>query len=305
VVGSGIEAAAVLGRLRSALHAIAEVVDDPGDVLSHLDRFASEIRDAAGTTVFFAVYERAEHRLRYSCAAPPPPVVRREGRIERLDGARGVPLGLGLGTGPLRCASTTLAPEDLVVVYTDGLVERRGETIDVGIERLTDALRALGTQPIEEVADGLLALLDPSGRTDDTAVVCARVPSPDAPHRTYRIPADPAQLAVLRRALRTWLAERGVEASAREEIMVAVTEAVSNAIEHGYGGDDTRTVVVETCVSDTDVAVTVRDRGRWLGQLRRPERGRGLHLMRDLMGELDVTPSDQGTIVRMRRALDA
>jgi anti-sigma regulatory factor (Ser/Thr protein kinase) len=81
-----------------------------------------------------------------------------------------------------------------------------------------------------------------------------------------------------------------------------VTEAASNAIEHGYGYDDTRTVVVEGLL-DADLRITVRDRGRWTGQARRPERGRGLTLMRSMMDVVDVLPSDQGTIVRMRRSL--
>jgi serine/threonine-protein kinase RsbW len=200
--------------------------------------------------------------------------------------------------------TTTLAPDDLIVVYTDGLVERRDESIDDGIHRLADVLGALGDQPIEEIADGLLALLDPSGRRDDTAVVCARVPAPGAAHRTIRVAAEPAQLATLRRELRTWLSGRGVDDAVIADVLVAVTEAASNAMEHAYGNDDTRTVVVEGLVG-ADLVLTVRDRGRWTGQLRRPERGRGLPLMRSMMDSVDIEPSDQGTIVRMRRSLGA
>jgi len=130
------------------------------------------------------------------------------------------------------------------------------------------------------------------------------VPSPDSPHRTIRIPAEPAQLAGLRRELRTWLGGHHVDDAVVSDVLVAVTEAASNAIEHGYGHDDARTVVVEGYLG-AELHVTVRDRGRWTGQVHSAERGRGLPLMQGVMDAVEVERSDQGTIVRMRRSLDA
>ena len=86
------------------------------------------------------------------------------------------------------------------------------------------------------------------------------------------------------------------------DVLVAVTEAATNAIEHGYGHDDTRMVVIEAAVSE-DLRITVRAHGRWTGPIPRPERGRGVPLMRSMMDEVEIRRSDQGTIVRMRRAL--
>ena len=115
--------------------------------------------------------------------------------------------------------------------------------------------------------------------------------------------AEPARLATLRRELRTWLSGRGVDGAVIADVLVAATEAASNAMEHAYGNDDSRTVVVEGLVG-ADLVLTVRDRGRWTGQVRRHERGRGLPLMRSLMDRVEIEPSDQGTIVRMRRSLE-
>ena len=201
VVGNGIDAAAVMGRLRSALHAIAEVVEDPGVVLTHLDRYADEIRGAAGTTVFFGVYDRARSRLDYSCAAHPPPVVLHAGASVAARGRPRHPTGNRARRPVLGCRrASTLAPADLLVLYTDGLVERRGETIDTGIGRLADLVASLDGRPIEELADVVLATLDPEGRRDDTVLVCARVPPRSAP-ATARSgsPLRRPQLAALRR----------------------------------------------------------------------------------------------------------
>ena len=166
-------------------------------MLTHLDRFAGEIRGAAGTTVFFAVYERrraaAAVRLR---RAPAARGAARAGRTERLDGRTRRAAGDRAGRRPAPVGvGRRSRPSDLLVVYTDGLVERRDESIDVGIDRLAACARRAGDQPIEELADALLERLDPAGRRDDTAVVCARVPSPRSPHRTVRVPAEPARLA--------------------------------------------------------------------------------------------------------------
>jgi serine phosphatase RsbU (regulator of sigma subunit)/anti-sigma regulatory factor (Ser/Thr protein kinase) len=306
VVGNGIGAAAVMGRLRSALRAITLVVGDPGVALDQLDRFAADVRGALGTTVVLAVFDRRDGTLRYANAGHPPPVLFRGGRADLLDAARSRPLGIELaGAAPRVAAEVALGPGDLFVAYSDGLVERRTEVIDAGIERLRAAVAAGHADPIEDLADALLADVGGVGqRTDDTVLLCARPADPASAHFSARVMADPTELALLRERLGAWFRERGVAEGVLEDVVLAVSEAVANSMEHAYGLDDAESVVVGAAVPGP-IVVTVRDRGPWRPSLERSERGRGIRLMRSLMDEIEFSTSASGTLVRMTKSQPA
>jgi anti-sigma regulatory factor (Ser/Thr protein kinase) len=119
-----------------------------------------------------------------------------------------------------------------------------------------------------------------------------------------RLPAIPASLAVIRARLRTWLPGAQVTPSAAAEVLLAVGEAVSNAVEHavrGTAGD----VEVEVTVraTTTGLALTVKDNGRWHAPRRSAQRGHGSRLMNALVDTVTVTPTPQGTTVEMRKEL--
>ncbi len=302
VVGHGIGAAAVMGQLRSALRALAQVETDPAALLERLDLHARHEPGAAATTVAFVTLDRATGALRYSCAGHLPPLlVDTDGSARYLDGGRGLPIGLAHASRPRVSAAARLERDATLILYTDGLIERRTSSIDEGMARLTDAAtthRALG---VEGFADRLLDDLGAGIGEDDTAVICVRHPSAAAPWFNARLVADPRRLRDARAALRVWLDAHGYPANRRDDVVVATMEAVSNAVEHAYGLDGESTVVVEAVIGD-GLVVSVRDGGRWLNPLRRPERGRGLLLMQALADDVERTSTHRGTIVTLRFA---
>ena len=119
-----------------------------------------------------------------------------------------------------------------------------------------------------------------------------------------RLPAIPASLAVIRARLRTWLPTAQVTPSAAAEVLLAVGEAASNAVEHavrGTAGDVE--VEVTARATTTGLALTVSDNGRWHAPQRSTQRGHGSRLMNALVDTVTVTPTPQGTTVEMRKEL--
>jgi anti-sigma regulatory factor (Ser/Thr protein kinase) len=119
------------------------------------------------------------------------------------------------------------------------------------------------------------------------------------------VPARPGQLAGLRRALREWMVQAGIDDDQASAVQQAVGEATTNAVEHAYLGADPMLVLV-TARMDGGVTLTVEvsDSGRWREHDTGNARGRGLALMRACMDEVQVTSTEGGTTVLMRRELD-
>ncbi|MER7014476.1 GAF domain-containing SpoIIE family protein phosphatase [Saccharopolyspora sp. NPDC000359] len=140
VVGSGLPAAIVMGRLRSALRAYAIESDDPGVVLHKLDRKVTHFEPNAMATVSYSTYDPATFQLRISLAGHLPPVVAGPGGRELTDLPVDPPVGLGVSNCERRTALLDVPEDGVVCFYTDGLVERRGEPIDAGLERLRQAV---------------------------------------------------------------------------------------------------------------------------------------------------------------------
>ncbi|GAA3501549.1 hypothetical protein GCM10019016_086560 [Streptomyces prasinosporus] len=177
VVGHGLAAAGVMGQLRSALTAASRVAGGPAQALDVVGRYAHVVDGAESATAVTTFVDFDRHTITYSSAGHPPPVlVHHDGRVELLDRATDPPLDADPDPVPRPEASTTFAPGATLVLYTDGLIERRGEDIDVGLLRLAEALRRHRTQDPETLADiVLLELLPPGGATDDTALVVVRL----------------------------------------------------------------------------------------------------------------------------------
>ncbi|WP_225835240.1 PP2C family protein-serine/threonine phosphatase [Streptomyces sp. NK08204] len=177
VIGHGLEAAAVMGMLRSALSAAIRALERPAQALEVLGLYARSIEGALGTTAVKAIIDARSHLITYSSAGHPPPVlVRHEGRCELLDQATDPPLGTRLQHVPRPQASVSYRQGDTLVLYTDGLIERRGEDIDVGLGRLMDALSDCARLDTEELADIVLARLGvASGGCDDVALIVVRL----------------------------------------------------------------------------------------------------------------------------------
>ncbi|MFI9075727.1 PP2C family protein-serine/threonine phosphatase [Streptomyces sioyaensis] len=177
VVGHGLEAAAVMGMLRSALSAADRSVVGPAQALKVLGLYARSVDEALATTVVQALIDVAGRHLTYSSAGHPPPVLLHpDGSHDLLDQATDPPLGAHPEHVPRVQAHVPYTPGDTLILYTDGLIERRDEDIDVSLTRLTDALAPVSRLSPERLADALLARLGVSaGAPDDIALVIVRL----------------------------------------------------------------------------------------------------------------------------------
>ncbi|WP_254898101.1 PP2C family protein-serine/threonine phosphatase [Kitasatospora sp. NA04385] len=177
VVGHGLRAAGVMGQLRSALSAASRVAAGPAQALEVLDRYARSVDGAENSTAVSVFIDRAERTLAYSCAGHPPPALcGPDGAVTFLDRATDPPLGARPEWAGRPQARTAFVEGSVLVLYTDGLVERRREDIDVGLARLARSLARHRRAEPGPLADALLAdLVPPAGLTDDTALVVLRL----------------------------------------------------------------------------------------------------------------------------------
>lgn len=175
-VGHGLDAAAAMSQLRAAARAMLLQGHDPAQTLEGLDVFARSIPDAFNTTAVCMVVDPRDGHLTYARAGHPYPLVVDATGVSWLDAAGGPPLGFAPEPGYTN-ATHELAPDDLIVLYTDGLIERRDESIDEGFARLERSVAGLRGEPVQRVPDVLLGDLLPDVPTDDVVVVVKRVPS--------------------------------------------------------------------------------------------------------------------------------
>jgi serine phosphatase RsbU (regulator of sigma subunit) len=177
VVGHGLRAAGVMGQLRSALSAASHVADGPAQALTGLGLYARTVDGAESTTAVSVFIDWSNRTLTYSSAGHlPPALCHPDGTVTFLDQATDPPLGARPEHVSCRQAQTAFTDECTLVLYTDGLIERRHEDIDTGMRRLADSLVRHHTADPGTLADALLAdLLPPAGITDDTALVVLRL----------------------------------------------------------------------------------------------------------------------------------
>lgn len=177
VVGHGLEAAAVMGMLHSSLSTAMRAFHEPGRAMDALSRYAGTIQEAVATTAVQAVIDTRHQRITYASAGHPAPLLSRaDGAVVLLDQAISPPLGIFAEHSPRPEATVTYVPGDLLVLYTDGLVERRGEDIDAGLYRLADALARYAHMSPDRLADTLLTRLGVAdGGRDDIALIIVRL----------------------------------------------------------------------------------------------------------------------------------
>ncbi|MEW1828192.1 SpoIIE family protein phosphatase [Streptomyces sp. NPDC088196] len=177
VVGHGLAAACAMGQLRSALSAACRVADGPGSALEALGLYARFVEGAESATAVTTFIDWDDHTITYSCAGhPPPALLHPDGTVTFLDQATDPPLGARPEHVGRPQTSIAFPAGATLVLYTDGLIERRTEDIDRGLARLADSLAHHRDAEPEPLADALLAdLLPAEGNTDDTALVVLRL----------------------------------------------------------------------------------------------------------------------------------
>ncbi len=299
VAGHGLQAAATMGQLRMALRAYALQDPSPVSVMRGVHQLVSQFPMPEMVTLMYLVFEPASRTLRFVNAGHPPALVFGNGRSVYLRDGLAPPVGV-TAEAKFTEASQELWSGATLLLYTDGLVERRGVSINEGLNRLRLEAVANAPSDLEELCDRLLASpLEQNHVADDIALLAMRPVSLSGGPLSLRLPAEPRMLAQMRGALRRWLREFDVATSDEHEILTACGEACANVVQHAYStapGD----MEVEARVADGSVEISVRDHGQWRPATDRGG-GWGLQLMRAFMDSVDVDSVSGGTEVQMRR----
>ena len=299
VAGRGIDAAVSMGELRTASRAYALEHASPAAVIG---RLARHVREDEMATVVCVAYDPYTRELAYASAGHLPPLLvdHAAGAASRLDRSASAPLGWAehVGTEDTRAV---VPPDATLALYTDGLVERRGESPDEGIERLVAAVLQTVGLPAAEAVDTIVDMMVEPDPADDLALLLVRLEN--APSRLrVELPAEPSVLRGLRRRVRTWLELRGFDEDARADAVLALNEACANAIEHGYQGG-AGTIAVQLEHSSERLAISVADEGTWREPQPDSARGRGFVIMRNVMDTTEVVHRPTGTTVVLEREL--
>jgi anti-sigma regulatory factor (Ser/Thr protein kinase) len=293
VAGHGVLAASSMAGLRHSVRAYAHEKLSPSEVAGRIDRFFQ----GEFATFVYVVYDPAAGELRFANAGHLPPLlVSPDGEPRFLEEWRCTPLGLeqGIlfeeGVVPFPVGST-------IVIYTDGLVERRGTGIDAQLGRLRAALSGFAGDA-EAACERALAAFPLDG-SDDVALLAFQAVPRNV--EAFTVPPHPAALSGARDRVRSWLTGQGADAGVVSDLVLACDEAIANAIEHS---ESARAPQVELTRVGGEIHVSVRDFGHWRAPRGETDRGRGLMVVGALTDSHDVSPSDTGTTVRMRKRLE-
>ncbi len=295
-VGHDLGAATVMGQLRSACRALLLQDASAAAALTAMDRFASSVPGGECATVFCGILDPGTGELRYSSAGHPPGVVvHPDGRVDLLEGARSLPLAIRPDAGRTE-ASYVLPPRSTLLLYTDGLVERRGRPVTEGIAAAGAAVSEADPGSLEDLAERLMTELAPAGGyEDDVALVLYHHPTP----LDIAFYAESEQLASVRSQLRGWLRSCDIGARIAQDVLVAAGEAIANAIEHGHRSRPGEQVRLRAISTANQLRLTITDSGRWQATPPgdRTLRGHGIALMRALMQQVTIEPGPSGTSV--------
>jgi PAS domain S-box-containing protein len=305
VVGHGINAAATMGRLRTAVHTLADMELPPDELLAHLDdtvqRLAEEDADApdqtptvVGATCVFAVYDPVTRKCTMARAGhPPPAIIDPQGRITFPDLPAGTPLGTGLGV-PFEAVELKLPEGSLLALYTDGLIETRDHDIDVGMDRLGAAL----TQPdrsLEDLCTHAMETIPGQVPRDDVTLLLVRTHSlSPAQVASWTLPSDQTAVRSARHMAACQLAEWGLE-GLEDATKLIVSELITNAVRHSTDPIGLRLIhhQVLTCeVFDTNVGSPHPRRARTTD-----ENGRGLFMVAQLSRRWGARSVSGGKVV--------
>ncbi|GAA2836110.1 hypothetical protein GCM10010441_70660 [Kitasatospora paracochleata] len=285
IVGHGVQAAATMGRLRTAVHNFSMLDLPPDDLLAHLDELVNRMdRDEAaarsdpavtGATCLYAIYDPVSRSCELARAGHlPPALVAPDGTAVFLDLPAGPPLGVG-GL-PFETARIQVPEGSRLVLYTNGLVEDRRRDLDAGLDLLHGTLAATDRTP-EETCDAVLDALLPASSTDDVVLLVARTRAL-APDRIaqWDVPPDPAAVSGIRAAAGRQLAEWGLaELDFTTELILS--ELITNAVRYGGGPIGVRLLLDRTLICEVSDTSSTSPHLRYAADT--DEGGRGLFLV--------------------------
>lgn len=302
VVGHGVRAATLMGELRSALraYAVAEP-ESPAAALAHLNSLVERTHGGQMVaTALYMVIDLDSRHLRFASAGHLAPLLLdANGTARFLESSQMPPLGIPWPTS-VDDGSAELQPGSTVLLYTDGLVERRTEGIDVGLARLQAAMSE-GPTDLEQLCTHVLANARGEGDLHDDVALLAVKLLP-APARRFEIdlPAEPESVSIARHELERWLSDTGEGRDDMFALTLAVSEVCANAVEHAYGVASGHRFHLRAERRSSAVVVQVSDSGQWRPR-RGSGRGLGLRLIEELMDSVEIERTSAGTLVRMRK----
>ncbi|MBV8489626.1 MAG: SpoIIE family protein phosphatase [Candidatus Eremiobacteraeota bacterium] len=302
VAGHGLDAAVIMGEVRQAIRTAAVgSATTPASVLEYVNGVV-RLRDSVGmVTAIFGIYDPPSSTLSYAVAGHPPPLLALEGGVTRRLPASGLPLGC---SHELETATWTFTiPKDArVVFYTDGLVENDRDVIG-GEERLVEIVQELQSQRVADPADAVQrTVFNGVSNRDDAAVLVLERTSPVA---RYVFSAQPVVSPIARAIVDRVVASIDISDEKRFGVLVAVGEAIANAVEHAYRGSTPGLLRLDIEVQALQLVVTIEDFGRWRPFVRREERGRGIELMHAFMDGVQIKTTRDSTAIVLKALLGA
>ncbi|MGW5249088.1 ATP-binding SpoIIE family protein phosphatase [Streptomyces sp. NPDC004129] len=308
VVGHGIHASAAMGRLRSAVRTLADIDLPPDELLTHLDDLVTQRRmdhqqeagrdtgaefGEVGAACLYMIYDPVSRRCTVARAGHLPPAVVRPGSdVDYLDIPAGPPLGVaGL---PFETAELQLPKGSLLVLYTDGLIDTPGHTLDEGLGRLRKALSG-PISSLEDTCDRVLDMVVDDRSRDDAVLMIARTQELDSRHvATWVVSEDLSEVARVRDLATSQLADWDLEEVAFTAELI-VSELVTNALRYGRAPVRLRLIRQDTLTCE------VSDGTNTAPHLRRArifdEGGRGLFIVAQLAERWGTRQRSQGKTI--------
>ncbi|WP_156685882.1 SpoIIE family protein phosphatase [Mycobacterium sp. Marseille-P9652] len=314
VVGHGVEAAAVMSQLRTALRMQILSGSSIEEAVAAVDRFHNHVPGSHSATLCVASLNTETGEFRYCTAGHPPPLlICADGTSRYAEPSGGCPLGGGTGF-PVR--TEVLDVGDSVLLYTDGLIERPGRPLVASTAEFAEVAGHIAAgqgfviespaRTIDRIcSETLELLLRSTGYSDDVTLLAVQRRTPPPP-LTMTLDATIHAARKVRTRLREWLSLVGADDGDISDIVHAVSEFVENAVEHGYGSEVVPDgVVVEASLSgDGNLHASVRDRGRWKDHRDGEKgRGRGLAMAEALVSHAHVTHGPGGTTASLTHRL--
>jgi serine phosphatase RsbU (regulator of sigma subunit)/anti-sigma regulatory factor (Ser/Thr protein kinase) len=300
VAGHGIDAAVIMGEVRQAIRMAAIGSESPSAVLDYVNSVI-RLRESIGmVTAIFGTYDPVSSVLTYAAAGHPPPILALADSPPRRLPTGGLPLGCAANVDAVTWQFSV--PQDArVVFYTDGLIENERDLIAgeelllAAIADITDDDRDRAAEVVQDRVFG-----HKSNRDDAAVLVLERT----APVRDYVFSALPMVSPLARAIVTRVLEPLQLSAERRFGILVALGEAIANAIEHGYRGEPGGQIFLRIDTQHDHLILTVEDFGRWRPYVPREERGRGIELMHAFTDGVQIRSSRESTTIVLRVKLD-
>ena len=294
VVGHGVAASAAMGQLRAVLAELLTAEGDLERVLRRADDFAARMPALSTATLALAVLDPAGGTLCYAtCGHPPPLVIGTDGAARYLEGTGTGPLGTG--SAPVFAVSA-LAPGELVLLYSDGLIDGPDRTVAEGMAELAAAASralALGEDPAaaERVCQLTVEMLTGAGHADDITALAAQRLADPVPALHLELPSERRSLTAARDAFAGWLGRLDAAADDWEALHLAMVEVFTNAIEHAYPRGESGLIMLDASLGDDgSVECLITDHGRWQPpDPAEADRGHGLMVAGHVVDKLVVS----------------